>query len=41
MYVCRYVGLSTENPYKKYICLNAWAELRGPNMAFSKSVLGG
>ena len=32
-YVCRYV-------YKKYVCQNAWAELRGPNMHMLKVSLG-
>ena len=40
-YVCRYVGLSMGNPYKrKYVCQNAWAELRGPNTRMLKVSLG-
>ena len=31
MYTCRSVCL-WETHYKKYVCQNAWAELRGPNM---------
>ena len=38
IYVCRSVSLrlSMENPYKKMVCQNAWAELRGPNTRMLK-----
>ena len=36
IYVGMYVGLST----KKYVCHNAWAELRGPNTCMLKISLG-
>ena len=35
-----YVRLSMGNPYKKYICQNAWADLRGPNMCMLKVRFG-
>ena len=28
------------NPYKKYICQNAWADLRGPSMCMLKVRFG-
>ena len=31
-----YVGLSTGDPYRKYVCQNAWAELRATNMHMLK-----
>ena len=44
MYVCmnvyQYVGLSTGNPYKKYVCQNAWVELHGHNMRMLKVSFG-
>ena len=39
IYVCRYVGLSMGNPYKKDVCQNAWEEV-AQTCACSKSVLG-
>ena len=35
-----YVGLSTGTPYKKYLCQNAWAELRDPNTRMLKVSFG-
>ena len=35
-----YVGLSMGNPYKKYVCQNAWVELRGPNTRMLKVSFG-
>ena len=40
MSVYRYVGLSLRNPYKKYICQNAWVELRGLIMCMLKISFG-
>ena len=38
IYVCQSVclRLSMGNPYKKMVCQNAWAELRGPNTRMLK-----
>ena len=35
-----YVGLSMGNPYKNYVCQNAWPELRGPNTRMLKVSFG-
>ena len=38
MLVC--LPLSMGNPYIKFVCQNAWAELRGPNMRMLKVSFG-
>ena len=40
IYVSMYVGLSTGNPYKNYICPNAWAGLHAPNTRMLKVSFG-
>ena len=40
IYMCMSVGLSKGNPYKKLVCQNAWAELRGPNTRMLKVSFG-
>ena len=37
--ICRCVSVYVDL-YKKYVCQNAWAELRGPNMRMLKVSLG-
>ena len=41
IYICMYVGMYVcRFVYKKYVCQNAWAELRGHNMRMLKVSLG-
>ena len=40
VYIYVYVGLSMGNPYKIYVCQNAWSELHGPNTCMLKVSFG-